>query len=80
MTVDHAIPKSRGGSNFQDNFRLACRACNSRKANLTEEEFFSVLAYLYDPGDLELKEKVLEILLVNLWNRGDEGQFKIDTH
>jgi 5-methylcytosine-specific restriction endonuclease McrA len=32
-TIDHIIPLDRGGSNGQDNLRLACKACNGKKGN-----------------------------------------------
>lgn len=30
-TVDHIVPKSKGGSDREDNLRGACRECNSRR-------------------------------------------------
>jgi 5-methylcytosine-specific restriction endonuclease McrA len=30
-TADHVIPRSRGGSNFDNNLRAAHRACNSKR-------------------------------------------------
>ena len=32
-TIDHVVPRSRGGSHDWDNCVAACRACNSRKAD-----------------------------------------------
>jgi 5-methylcytosine-specific restriction endonuclease McrA len=32
LTIDHRLPKSRGGSNGLDNLVLACTACNHAKA------------------------------------------------
>lgn len=32
-TVDHIIPKSRGGTNRDDNLRLLCRRCNMLRGN-----------------------------------------------
>lgn len=32
-TLDHVVPKSRGGTNEQSNFVMACRGCNYRKAS-----------------------------------------------
>ena len=36
-TVDHIIPKSRGGSNGKHNLTLACLDCNRRLANCTNK-------------------------------------------
>nr|WP_253258665.1 HNH endonuclease [Pseudonocardia sp. N23] len=37
-TIDHVIPRSRGGAHSWDNCVAACRACNSRKADRLLEE------------------------------------------
>lgn len=38
-TVDHRIPKSRGGPDLLVNMVFACRACNERKADRDEASF-----------------------------------------
>lgn len=38
LTLDHVIPRSRGGANTWENLVSACQACNHRKANRTPEE------------------------------------------
>jgi len=37
-TVDHVIPKSRGGKSTWINYVIACKPCNSLKGNRTPEE------------------------------------------
>nr|WP_255426751.1 HNH endonuclease [Pseudonocardia sp. C8] len=37
-TIDHVVPRSRGGTHSWDNCVAACRACNSRKADRLVEE------------------------------------------
>ncbi|MFC5996691.1 HNH endonuclease [Pseudonocardia hispaniensis] len=37
-TVDHVVPRSRGGAHTWENCVAACRACNSRKADRLIEE------------------------------------------
>lgn len=32
-TVDHVVPRSRGGANAMDNLRVACYRCNHRRGN-----------------------------------------------
>lgn len=39
VTLDHAVPLSRGGSNELDNLRLAHLSCNQLKNDMTAEEF-----------------------------------------
>ena len=40
-TVDHRLPKSRGGADGLLNVVFACRACNDRKADMLEDEFLA---------------------------------------
>lgn len=42
-TVDHIIPRSRGGTLTWDNAVAACQRCNHRKADRTPEEAGMVL-------------------------------------
>lgn len=38
LTVDHIIPKARGGEDVWENLVTACIACNNRKGDRTPEE------------------------------------------
>jgi len=38
LTVDHIIPKARGGEDVWENLVTACVACNNRKGDRTPEE------------------------------------------
>ncbi len=38
MTVDHVIPKLRGGGDTWENLVCACERCNNKKGNRTPEE------------------------------------------
>src|SRR5690606_22318445 len=38
LTVDHVLPKSRGGKDTWENLVTACTPCNNRKGNRTPEE------------------------------------------
>lgn len=37
--LEHKIPQSRGGTWALDNLVLSCRSCNSKKKQMTDEEF-----------------------------------------
>lgn len=39
LTIDHVVPKSRGGRDKWDNVVTACKRCNNQKADLTLEEW-----------------------------------------
>lgn len=38
LTLDHVVPRHRGGGHTWDNLVAACKACNHRKAGRTPEE------------------------------------------
>ncbi len=38
LTIDHIIPKSRGGMDVWENLTTACLKCNNKKGNRTPEE------------------------------------------
>ena len=38
VTLDHFIPRCKGGTNQKDNLRTACLTCNSVKSGKTNEE------------------------------------------
>lgn len=41
LTQDHAIPLSRGGAYTRENIVPACRSCNSKKGDMTADEFIA---------------------------------------
>lgn len=41
-TIDHAIPKARGGASIARNLRPCCAPCNWDKGTLTEREYFGL--------------------------------------
>jgi 5-methylcytosine-specific restriction endonuclease McrA len=43
LTLDHVIPRSRGGQTTWENVITACRACNMRKGDRTPDEAGLVL-------------------------------------
>lgn len=39
LTIDHVVPKSRGGKSEMRNYVLACEPCNKNKANFLLDEW-----------------------------------------
>jgi 5-methylcytosine-specific restriction endonuclease McrA len=48
LTLDHVIPRYRGGKHTWENLVSACKACNHRKAGRTPQEARMALAF--EPG------------------------------
>ena len=48
FSIDHKLPKNRGGSNELINLHLVCIKCNKVKGDLTDEEFKQLMAFLKD--------------------------------
>lgn len=42
-TIDHLVPKSKGGLNKTPNLVIACNSCNNKKKDLTLEEFLPTI-------------------------------------
>lgn len=45
LTIDHIIPKSRGGDNSWKNTITSCKFCNNKKADRTPREADMILLY-----------------------------------
>ena len=43
MTIDHILPRSRGGTDDPSNLQLLCARCNSSKGDRTQEEWIEWL-------------------------------------
>ena len=51
LTIDHVIPKSRGGGNTWENMVTCCFDCNSKKGNKTPKEANMILRVKpYEPS------------------------------
>ena len=48
-TIDHVLPRSRGGGHTWDNCVAACKSCNSRKADRLLEELGWTLGFVPRP-------------------------------
>ena len=61
-SLDHKIPKSRGGRNAYFNLVMSCEDCNNMKGNFTDGEFFKMLDYMHDYGmsKKDARERVIK--------------------
>lgn len=57
LTIDHVIPKSKGGLDTWDNLVSACYSCNSEKGDLMIEEWGKPHPEPYRPHHLLLVQK-----------------------
>lgn len=54
-TVDHKIPRCKGGNNSRENTVLCCNFCNNNKGSKTVSEFRKEFYYLTLEAKLEVK-------------------------
>lgn len=57
LTIDHVLPRSRGGKNTWVNCVASCKPCNNRKDDRTPEE--AGMQLLYVPYAPTIQEKIL---------------------
>jgi 5-methylcytosine-specific restriction endonuclease McrA len=71
LTLDHIMPRSRGGKNTWENLVTACKPCNGRKDDRTPEEAGMVLRHRVIPSTVHTARSLLRAvgLLVNEWAR-----------
>lgn len=69
LTLDHVMPKSRGGDTSWENIVTACKACNNKKADKTPEEAkMPLLNYPKEPNYLSM--------LIKKVSRSSSADFK----
>lgn len=69
-TMDHLIPKSKGGTNRRDNFVVACRSCNTKRGSnyvnpVTNKPLFFVTTNLSLPYLPSKGFKLRNFILIN---------------
>jgi hypothetical protein len=71
LTLDHVIPRSKGGANSWDNLVAACTKCNHRKADRTPDEAGMKLLRRPLPANIHTPRFVLKALgsEVSEWGR-----------
>lgn len=63
-TIDHIIPRSKGGKNNWVNTVVACRDCNCKKGSMLLED--TDMTLLQQPTSANCVDSIMQILAVNL--------------
>lgn len=62
LTLDHVIPRSRGGGSSWENLATCCHPCNNKKGNRTPEEAGMKLARAPRPFTLHTSRHLMRLL------------------
>jgi 5-methylcytosine-specific restriction endonuclease McrA len=62
LTLDHIIPKAKGGTSKWDNLVAACKKCNTKKADKTPQEAGLVLAKKPGPMTCHSRTNILRTI------------------
>jgi 5-methylcytosine-specific restriction endonuclease McrA len=68
LTIDHVVPRSRGGESTWENLATACFSCNNRKADRTPTEAGMPIARRPQAVGIHAKHKLLQGDQ-DVWNR-----------
>ena len=61
LTIDHVLPRSRGGDNSWENLATCCTKCNSKKGYMTPEEAnMSLITKPFKPGYYFFIKKIIK--------------------
>lgn len=76
LTIDHIVPRSKGGKNTWDNLVTACKKCNQKKGNKTlEQSNMKLIRKPYEPRSSVLrninKNQISPIWKDYLWENYD---------
>jgi hypothetical protein len=53
VTIEHVIPRSKGGADNRTNWLAACFRCNNRRGNIDADEFLTVIEWARISADRE---------------------------
>ena len=48
LTIDHKVPKSKGGKDELKNYQCLCRSCNEMKSSLTDRRVRGLFVWFYE--------------------------------
>lgn len=65
LTIDHVIPKSKGGDNSWKNLATSCQRCNSNKGDKTPEQ--AGMKLRHKPYEPSLFSRVIDDRVEELW-------------
>lgn len=69
LTIDHVIPRSRGGPNTWSNMVSSCKPCNSRKGDRTPQEAGMELPRKPVQLSVHAKVRLLQPVDSEVWDR-----------
>ncbi len=55
-TLDHFIPKSKGGIRSKRNIKLACKKCNSVKGDMDGDKWMKILPVLLEASYMDMSK------------------------
>jgi 5-methylcytosine-specific restriction endonuclease McrA len=71
LTIDHVLPKSRGGSNRWTNLVTCCTNCNRKKGDKTPQE--AGMTLIVKPYEPSLFSEVFHNSIETLWKEFQES-------